>query len=128
METTPGARPRWFALTPDRAVPCLLARGGTSLLAERFGWFTFDRHKGYAPLVTIAAVGAALLVMLLWFLVAVVFGRRFQFSLRSLLLLVVVVAIPCSWLETEMKAAREQGVEVVAIWKLGGKARYDYWS
>ena len=75
---------------------------------------------------TIAAVGAALLVMLLWFLVAIVFRRRFQFSLRSLLLLVVVVAIPCSWLETEMKAAREQRAAVEEIRKLGGRVRYDY--
>ena len=35
-------------------------------------------------------------------------SRRFQFSLRSLLVLVVVVAVPCSWLAVEMKKAREQ--------------------
>ena len=122
----PGARLRWLRLTPDRAVPCLLALEGILLLAERFGWFTFDRHKGYAPLVTIAAVGTALLLMLLWFLVAIVFGRRFQFSLRSLLLLVVVVAIPCSWLATEMKAAREQHAIVETIWKFHGHVYYDY--
>ena len=79
-------------------MPGLLALEGLLLLAERFGWFTFDRHKGYAPLVAIAAVGAVFVLMLLWFMVALVFRRRFQFSLRSLFLLVVVVSIPCSWL------------------------------
>ena len=71
-------------------------------------------------LVTIAAVGAALLLMLLWFLVALLFRRRFQFSLRSLMLLVVVVAIPCSWLAVARKAAREQQAAVEAIRKYGG--------
>ena len=75
---------------------------------------------------TIAAVGAVFVLMLLWFLVALVFRRPFQFSLRSLLLLVVVVAIPCSWLATEMKAAREQHAAVEAIKKLGGLVCYDY--
>ena len=46
--------------------------------------------------------------MLLWLIVAVVFRLRFQFSIRSLLFAVVVVALPCSWLTVEMKAAREQ--------------------
>jgi hypothetical protein len=126
MEATPGARFRWLRLTPDRVVPGLLALEGLLLLAERFGWFTFSRHKGYAPLLAIAAVGAAMALMLLWFLVAILFRRRFQFSLLSLLLLALVVAIPCSWLSVEMKAAREQHALVEEIEKLGGRALYDY--
>ena len=42
------------------------------------------------------------------------------------MLLVVVVAIPCSWLATELKAARQQHESVKAIEKLGGGAVYDY--
>ena len=117
---------RWLRLTPDRVVPGLLALEGILLLAERFGWFTFDRHKGYAPLLAIAAVAATMALMLLWFLVALVFRRRFQFSLRSLLLLVLVVAIPCSWLSVEMKAARKQHAIVEAIQSLGGQVTYDH--
>ena len=104
----------------------LLALEAFMLLAERFGWFTFDRHKGYAVLVTIAAVGAGLLFMVLWFLFALIFRRRFQFSLRSLMLLVVVVAIPCSWLATAMKAAREQHAAVEAIRELDRYAWHDF--
>ena len=107
METRSISRFRWLRLTPDRVVPGLLALEGILLLAERFGWFTFDRHKGYVPLLAIAAVAATMALMLLWFLVVLVFRRRFQFSLRLLLLLVLVVAIPCSWLLVEMKAARK---------------------
>ena len=107
-------------------MPGLLALEGLLLLAERFGWFTFDRHKGYAPLVAIAAVGATMVLMLLWFLVALVFRRRFQFSLRSLLLLPLAVAIPCSWLSVEMKAARQQHAVAEEIKKVRGLVRYDF--
>ena len=68
-------------------MPVLLALEGLLLLAERFGWFTFDRHKGYAPLLAIAAVGAVLALMLLWFLTALSFAAGFNsHSARS-----------CSW-------------------------------
>ena len=52
------------------------------------GW-----HKGYAVLTGVAVVGVAMLLMGVWFAVALVFRRRFQFSIRSLLVLVVIVAI-----------------------------------
>ena len=42
---------------------------------------------------------------------------RFQFSILSLLLLTVVVAIPCSWLATAMKQAKRQRAAVTAIVK-----------
>ena len=59
-------------------------------------------------LIAVAVVGVAMLVMKLWFVVALVFRRRFQFSIRSLLVLTVAVAIPCSWLAVEMKHANQQ--------------------
>ena len=64
--------------------------------------------------------------MFLWFLAALVFRLRFQFSILSLLLLVVVVAVPFSWLATEMKAARKQREAVEEIEKAGGAVSYDY--
>ncbi len=117
---------RWYRLTPDRCVLGLLAVEGLLLLSEWFGWFAFNRHKGYSVLVTIATVAAAMLLMFVWFLAALVFRLRFQFSIRSLLVLAVVVAIPCSWLATEMKKAREQREAVEGIWKAGGMVSYDY--
>ncbi len=62
-----------------------------------------------------------------WFGVALVLRRRFQFSIRSLLALVVVVALPCSWTAVEMKAAREQKAVVEAIRRADGDIVYD-WS
>ena len=64
----------------------------------------------------------------LWFLAALLFRLRFQFSIRSLLLLTVVVAIPCSWLAVEREQARKQREAVEAIEKLGGWVAYDYHS
>ena len=64
--------------------------------------------------------------MFLWFLAALVFRLRFQFSILSLLVLVVVVAVPFSWLATEMKAARKQREAVEWIEKADGWYSYDY--
>ena len=43
-----------------------------------------------------------------------IFHWRFQFSIRSLLLLAVAVAVACSWLTTEMREARAQRDAVAA--------------
>ena len=65
--------------------------------------------KGYAVLVAVASVLAFFLLMFLWFLLALVFRWRFQYSILSLLVLMVAVALPCAWLATEMKAAGSSG-------------------
>jgi Leucine-rich repeat (LRR) protein len=46
--------------------------------------------------------------------------RWFQFRLRTLLVLVTLCAIPCSWLGVKMRQARRQRDAVAAIKKLGG--------
>ena len=81
------------------------------------------RAGGDAALVAVAGVGVALAVMLLWWLAALVFRWRFQFSLRSLLMLTLAVALPCSWLAVEAKRAKEQykvlrGPQVVYEWQI----------
>ena len=43
-----------------------------------------------------------------WWLVALVFRWRFQFGIRTLLVLVVAVALPFSWLAVEMRRAATQ--------------------
>jgi hypothetical protein len=94
--TNPAPKPRWYRLTPDRLILALLAVQGPLWLSDRLGWPAW--HKGYAVLTAVASVGAAFLAMLLWLAASLIFRWRFQFSIRSLLVLVVVVAIPCSWL------------------------------
>ena len=125
MDATTETRPRWFRLTPGRFVLALLAVEVLLWLSERFGWLGW--HKGYAVLTCVAVVGGAMLLMLVWFAMALVFRRRFQFNLRSLLVLVVVVALPCSWLAVRMQQARRQIEAADAIDKLGGRVFY-FWE
>ena len=127
-KTSETIRLRWYHLTPDRLIVALLPVEGLLWLSERFQWFGFNEHKGWTVLVAIASIGVAMLVMLLWLVAALLFRVRFQFSIRSLLVLTVAVAIPCSWLAVEMKEAREQRAAVEEIRKLGGGvyALYDY--
>jgi hypothetical protein len=79
----------------------LLVLEGLMVLSERFRWFGFNEARGFTVRITIFLVGLALLAMLLWLAVSLVFRLRFQFTIRSLLLLTLVVAVPCSWLTTE---------------------------
>ena len=72
---------RWYRLTPDRLVLLLLVGECLLWLSDRLGWPTW--HKGYAVLTMMAMVGSGILAMAVWFVVALVFRRRFQFSIRN---------------------------------------------
>jgi hypothetical protein len=59
-------------------------------------------------LIGVVVVGVAFLAMLLRLIASLLFRRRFQFGVRTLLVLTVAVAVPCSWLGMQMRKAREQ--------------------
>ncbi len=117
---------RWFHPAPAWLVLGSLAATGFLFLSERFRWFAFNHHKGWTVLIAVAEVGVVLAVMGLWWLVAVVARWRFQFSIRTLLVLVLAVAMPFSWLAVEMKKAREQRKAINTIVQAGGFVRYDH--
>ena len=71
-------------------------------------------------------IGVAVLLLILWFGVALIFRWQFQFSIRSLLALTVIVALPCSWLAVELKRAKGQRDAVTATQMAGGRLRYEY--
>ncbi len=123
MPTT-EPRTRNLHLTPDRFVTGLLAVEVLLWLSDRFGWLGW--HKGYAVLTAVTAMGAATLAMAPWFIVALIFRRRFQFGIRSLLVLTVVIAIMCGWLTTENRRAQKQGQAVAWIRSVGGSVGYDW--
>ncbi len=123
--TDATSKPRWYRLTPDRFVIGLLIVECLLWLSERFQWFGFNSHKGWTVLIAVKAVVVFFFLMLLWFADALLFRRQFQFGIRSLLLLVVVIALPCSWLAVEMKEAREQREAVDVVYKVGGSANWD---
>ena len=52
--------------------------------------------------------------------------RRYQFSLRTLLVFVLLVSVGLSWLGVKMNQARKQREAVEAIVKAGGVVDYDY--
>ncbi|MGO8691309.1 MAG: leucine-rich repeat domain-containing protein [Thermoguttaceae bacterium] len=112
---------RWLRLTPERCVLLVLLLEGFLILSELFQWFAFDRLKGRTMLLGMASVGLSIILMFLWFLAAVLFRLRFQFTIRSLLLLTLVVAIPCSWLAVARQEARRQREAVAEIERAGGR-------
>ena len=118
-ETKPP-KPRWFHPTPARLLAVLLAVEGILFLSKP--WFP----KGYAVLIAIAAVGVAMVLMLLWFVLALCLHWRFQFSLRSLLVATVAVAIPFSWLAVEIRRAERQRDVAKGILQFGVGFGYDY--
>ncbi len=52
--------------------------------------------------------------------------RWFQYSLRSLLLVMLLACLGMSWVAVKRQKARRQKAAVAAILKLGGQVRYDY--
>ena len=109
---------RWNCPTPGWLVLGSLAATGLIWLSNWLGWPAW--HKGYAVLAAVAGVGVVLAVMLLWWLVALVFRWRFQFSIRSLLVLTLAVALPCSWFAVE--ASEEH--DAIAIIKKSNDAEF----
>jgi Leucine-rich repeat (LRR) protein len=52
--------------------------------------------------------------------------RWYQYSLRTLLIIVTLFAVACSWFAVKLQQARRQREAVEAIVKLGGWVAYDY--
>ena len=95
---------------------------GVLFLAEHYRWLP----KGYPVLVAAATFVVLLVLLVLWLAAALVFRWRFQFTVRSLLLLTVIVSIWGSWFGVEMRTARRQREAVEAMARLGGSVCYDY--
>jgi hypothetical protein len=123
LDSKPARR---FSPSPAWLIFGLLVVEGLLWLSERFQWFGFNEKKGWTVLIGVAVVGATMLLTLLWFIARLLFRWRFQFSIRPLLVLTIAVAVPCSWLAVDMKAAREQHDSVEALAKMRGKIFYEW--
>ena len=121
----PKQKRRWYHLAPwDCFAIGLLAVEASLLLTE---WSRLSPHpKGWLGLHAVACVGVALLGMLIWFAAGLLLRRPFQFALRPLLVPVVAVAIPCTWLAVEVRRADKQQEAVEAIEEVGGKVACDF--
>ena len=123
--TDPTPKPRWFHPTPDRFVIGLLVVECLLWLSEKFQWFRFNTYEGWTVLIAVATVGIVGLLMLIWFTGSLLFRLQFQFTIRSLLGLTVVVALPCSWLAIERERARKQKVAVDTVYSCHGSVDWD---
>ena len=97
-----------------------VAADGVTVPLRKLPVVLVQRCKGWTVLLAVAATSVVLGAGGLWWVVAWIFHWRFQFSVRTLLLLAVAVALPFSWLAVEMKKAREEREAVVAIVELRG--------
>jgi hypothetical protein len=98
---------RWF-LTPERFICIMLAVEIILWLSERYRWFPFNEKKGLTVLIAIALLGLSLLWFFLWFLSAWFYRRRFQFGIRTLLVLMIAVAVPFSWVAVRIEKAKRE--------------------
>jgi len=119
-------RRRWYYLTPDRLVIGLLGVEVLLWLSERFQWFPFSTQRASTVLIAVACVTGFLVLMLLWFAVSFFTRLRFQFGIRTLLVLAVAVAIVSSWFAGKIQEAKRQRDATDLITKLGGHVTYDY--
>jgi hypothetical protein len=124
MNDTYPPKPRWYHLTPDRCVIGLLLVVGVLSLSEWFCWFPFNEQKGWTVLIALGTVCVAVLLLLSLFIVALVFRRRFQFSIRSLLVFMLLCAVVCSWFAVRMNEAKGQREAVAAIRARGVYVEY----
>ena len=118
----------------------LLAVEGFLFVSEQAGWFGFHEDRISPFLFAMAAVIAPIFLMFFWIFLRALwdvfrfFGmvarlayrRRFQYSLRTLLLVVTLFAIACSWLAVKIRQAQRQQEAVAEIQKLGGSIVYDW--
>jgi hypothetical protein len=109
---------RWFRLTPGWLLFVLLVVEGLLWLSNRLGWPAW--HEGFAVLAALATLGVTVLLLLLWFTLALSFPKRFHLSLGAALTLTVAVAVPCGWLSCEVWRAKQEREAVELISALDG--------
>ncbi len=115
---------RWYRPAPAWLVYGSLLVTGLLFASNCLSWPAW--HKGYAVLVAVAGVGGMTLLMVAWFGVALLFRRRFQFGIRTLLMLTLAAALPFSWLAVQAKYAKCQKNAAQAIRRMDGSVCYDY--
>jgi len=100
---------RWYSPTVGKFLFTILAAQILLYLSQHFKWFAFNQLKGHTVVITVTATAIGLLLMA----GVVLLGRKSQFTLATLMLMVPVMAIPCGLLVREMKQARRQA-QIVA--------------
>ncbi len=113
-----ASRRCWFYPRPAWLVYGAVVATGVLFASERWRWFAFNEHKGWTVLLAVAVVAVVLVLIVAWMFAALLFRRRAQFGLATLLVFVTLCALVCSWLAVRIKQARRQAEAVAAIRKM----------
>lgn len=89
---------RWYSPTVGRFLFAILATQVVLYLSQHFKWFAFNQLKGHSVVIAVTVTAMSMLLIA----GVVLIGRRAQFTLATLTLMVPVMAIPCGWLVREM--------------------------
>ena len=115
--TTDPTKPRWYVPSPGRLIAGLLIIELCLLLADRLSLFGVERGSGWNVIWAVAIFLAVIVVGVFWFVVALVFKRRFQFGIISLIGLMCCVAVVGGWFgwKREMAKRREAFMEKIGV-------------
>ncbi len=119
-------RKRPWRFSPDRLAASALAMVCGLWLWDYFRGFGLFYHKGWLVLIAVAMLSATIIVMLVWWLGSLLFHGRFQFRIRSLLLLTVAIAITRSWFAAALAQSRRQAATIEWACSIGMDSRYDW--
>jgi hypothetical protein len=115
MDASPAAR-RWYQPTPAWLVWGAAVAVGILYTQEHSWFFAFEHNcRGLMVLLAVAVLGTVAIALPAWILLALVFRRRVQFGLKTMLMFVTLCTVVCSWLGIRIRQARRQAATVAAI-------------
>jgi hypothetical protein len=125
---SPKRKRRWFSSPQNGLLLSLLAVEVFIFTSASFRWFAFNENKIRTALIAFGSVAVAMILPLVRLALAPLFrGRRwYQYGLRSLMILFLVVGIGMTWLVAIKRKAEKQKAAVDAIRKEGGWVQYGY--
>lgn len=92
-------------------------------ICDKAAWLPLS--KGVAVLLAVAIAGTAILFVLAFWVASLLLSWRFQFNRRSVLGLLLVVAVPSAWLVTAIHSAEEQRKAVDVLKTLGCQLEHE---
>lgn len=119
---------RWFFLPREGLLLGFLSCELLIVVAERFRWFGFDQNRIRTTLFGLCAVALALILSVVpWAVAPFLRGhRRHQFSVRSMLIFVLICAVGSAWVGRRREQMRKDREVMAAVIKNGGMAYHGY--
>jgi hypothetical protein len=102
-----------------------LGATGFLFLSDRYQWFAFNQFEELTAECAVTTAVIVFFMLLLWLLAALVRRLPFQFTSRSLLLLLLIGAIHSSWIAVKMQRTRQQREGIALVERLGGNANLE---